>query len=64
VGRDAGEYVVEPLEWINLGQFARCHKAPQDSHRFATAIASQKNPVVPTDGDAAQRSFRVIVVDR
>ena len=60
---DARQDVAEPLEWINLDEFAGGNEASQDGHSVPAAVTAEKCPVISANGDATDRTFRVVVVD-
>src|SRR5437016_7060586 len=60
---DAREYILEPGEWVHLRQFAGCNEAPQHRHRSSAAITSYESSIAPPQGNPAQASFGVVVVD-
>ena len=64
VRSDPGEHVLKPGEWVHFSQFARGYEASQHGHCLAAAITAYERPVVPADGDAAQRPLCVVIVDR
>src|SRR5450631_2102131 len=60
---DAGEYVAEVIEDVDLVAFAGGDEGEEDGGGFAAVVGSQKRPVTATNGNAAQGAFGEIIVD-
>src|SRR5215475_3938824 len=61
--RNAGEDVFEPGEGIYFHPLAGSHKATQHRSCAAALVAAKEDPIVATDGDATDRTFRGVVVN-
>jgi hypothetical protein len=62
--RDAPEHIAEPDKRIDPDEFAGGYEAPQDSGSPAAVVASEKNPVISTHCEAAQRPLGAVIVNR
>jgi hypothetical protein len=63
MGRNAGENVLEPREGIDADPLTGCGKAAKDSSDATPVVTTKEDPIVPTDGNAANRAFRAVIID-
>jgi len=63
MGADAVEDVAKVGEGIDLESFGRGDEAGQDGSSSPSVIASEEQPVLPSDGNSPQASLGAVVVD-
>ena len=63
MGADALEDVAQVGEGGDMDRFACRDEAGEDGGGLAVVIASEEQPVLPSDGDSTQASLGAVVVD-
>lgn len=60
---DAVEHIAEPVEGIDLYEFAGSDEAAKHGCSLATVVTAEEGPVVAADGNTAQCSLGGVVVN-